>query len=279
MHNLKPSNKDAFTIYKDAVSRKREGDEKTLLTNNEALVGYCYNEYDDGFAARDVNGIIPHKITAELKKALFDMYEYSNKAVRDIRADINKNNPPNVAGFCQNCGLTHANTMDHYLPHEKFPEYSIHAKNLIPCCSECNEKKGEAEILNMYLDILPDKEYLFMDVERSDDTLSFTFRLENKGGEVNADLFNRIDYHYNKLNLFSRMKEAAIQALPRFELDIKPYYKASGKDTIIDTDKETIEDMRKAYGYNYWEVAFRKGLIESDVFWAYYKERIDGDLI
>lgn len=279
MHNLKPSNKDAFTIYKDAVNRKREGDEKTLLTSNEALVEHCYKDYDNRFTAGDVNVIIPHTINAELKKTLFDMYEYSNKAVRDIRADIIKNNPPNVVGFCQNCGLTHANTMDHYLPHEKFPEYSIHAQNLIPCCSECNEKKGDAEILNMYLDILPDKEYLFMDVERSGDTLSFTFRLENTSGEVDAALFNRIEFHYNKLNLFSRMKDAAIQALPRFELDIKPYYKASGKDVIIATNRETIEDMRKAYGYNYWEVAFRKGVIESDEFWAYYKERIDSDLI
>lgn len=279
MHNLKPSNKDAFTIYKDAVSRKREGDEKTFLISNEILVGHCYKDYDDRFAAGDVSGIIPHEINAELKKALFDMYDYSNKAVRDIREDINNNNPPNVAGFCQNCGLTHANTMDHYLPHEKFPEYSIHALNLMPCCSECNENKGETGILNMYLDRLPDIEYLFMDVGRTGDTLFFTFRLENKGGKVDADLFSRICFHYNKLKLFNRMNDAAIQALPRFELDIKPYFKTYGKETVVETNSETIEDLRKAYGYNYWEVAFRKGLIESDAFWTYYNERINDNLI
>lgn len=274
MKNLKPINKDAFDIYKDAVARKREGVEKNFLNANETDVKSYYKEYDTAFGESSLGKITPHNLAPQLKSALYGMYSYTCKAVRDIRNEINNINPPNVTGFCQNCGLTSANTMDHYLPHDSFPEYSIHAKNLIPCCSECNERKGKDEILNVYLDEFPNVEYLFMDVERDGEILSFTFGVENKCNAIDSKFFKRIENHYNRLDLFRRMKYAAINALSRFEIDIKKNYLDRGKDYVVEIISESIEDLRKAYGYNYWEVAFREGLMNSSQFWTYYDEKV-----
>lgn len=35
---------------------------------------------------------------------------------------------------------------------------------------------------------------------------------------------------------------------------------------------EELDGLRTAYGYNSWEVAFKKGLINSPVFWEYYSK-------
>lgn len=45
---------------------------------------------------------------------------------------------------CPMCGSHHPGTLDHYLPRESFPEFSILPCNLIPACPHCNSgvKKG-----------------------------------------------------------------------------------------------------------------------------------------
>ncbi len=45
---------------------------------------------------------------------------------------------------CPMCGSQHPGTIDHYLPRERFPEFSILPCNLIPACPHCNSgvKKG-----------------------------------------------------------------------------------------------------------------------------------------
>lgn len=45
---------------------------------------------------------------------------------------------------CPMCGSQHLGTLDHYLPRESFPEFSILPCNLIPACPHCNSgvKKG-----------------------------------------------------------------------------------------------------------------------------------------
>jgi 5-methylcytosine-specific restriction endonuclease McrA len=44
---------------------------------------------------------------------------------------------------CPMCGSSVTGTVDHYLPKEDFPEFSVMAANLVPACSHCNSgKKG-----------------------------------------------------------------------------------------------------------------------------------------
>lgn len=45
-------------------------------------------------------------------------------------------------GKCLFCTHGTPTTLDHYLP-QSVPELSILPLNLIPCCSGCNNKKGE----------------------------------------------------------------------------------------------------------------------------------------
>lgn len=270
MHNLNPSNEDAFSLYKEAVSRKHSGPSKTRLLAAERNVQSYYAEYERRYINGTLRDIPPKRVTGLLYKDLFDLYDYDAAIVKEMRESIKKNNPISVYGICQYCGLGGHDTMDHILPHTKYAEYAVLAKNLIPCCSDCNRRKNERELLNLYTDILPDVEYLFMDVKPDGDTIDLNFRLDNAAKKVDAVLFQKIESHYAKLELFDRMKTMANARLAAFVIRINGVYDKLTKDSVIDTVMEGIVGLRKTYGYNYWEAAFQKGLVNSSVFWDYY---------
>lgn len=272
MHNLKPSNKDAFLLYKEAVDRKREEQSNTRLKAAEQDVKLYYAEYESRYTAGTLSDIQPKRVTGALYKDLFDLYDYDSAIVKAIRESIKNNNPVAVYGLCQYCGLGGHDTMDHILPHAKYAEYAVHAKNLIPCCTDCNRRKNDRELLNLYTDILPEVEYLFMDVDANNDTIDLNFRLDNSANMVDGRLFSKIASHYAKLALFDRMKMMANAKLTAFVIQIGGMYKKMGKDNVIETVLEDIKCLREAYGYNYWEVAFQKGLVNSTMFWDYYEQ-------
>lgn len=231
-----------------------------------------YAEYERRYIAGSLCNIPPKRVTGPLYKDLFDLYDYNAAIVKEIRESIKKNNPISVYGICQYCGLGGHDTMDHILPHTKYAEYAVHAKNLIPCCTDCNRRKNEHELLNLYTDILPDVEYLFMDVAADGDTIDLSFRLDNAAKKVEAGLFRKIASHYAKLELFDRMKTMANARLTAFVIRINGVYDKMTKDNVIDAVMEGVIELRKAYRYNYWEAAFQKGLVNSSVFWDYYEQ-------
>lgn len=274
MHNITPYSENAFALYKEAVDRKDDGESKNRLVAVEKTVEALYKEFDEHFPDNSLRLIPSDRIKKPLRDDLFDMYSYEAAIVKKVRKWLQEHNSVTVYGVCQHCGIVPFDTMDHILPHQRYAEYSVHARNLIPCCTDCNRRKNEREILNLYVDVLPDVEYLFMDVKANGDTIDLSFRLDNSQGFVQPDLFRKIAAHYAKLELFYRMKTIATTRISGFLTQIKRSYVKYGKQEVIDEINEGVEDLRQAYGYNYWEVAFQKGLVNSPVFWDYYEQGI-----
>ena len=274
MHNITPYSENAFALYKEAVDRKDDGESKNRLVAVEKTVEALYKEFDEHFPDNSLRLIPSDRIKKPLRDDLFDMYSYEAAIVKKVKKWLQQHNSVTVYGVCQHCGIVPFDTMDHILPHQRYAEYSVHARNLIPCCTDCNRRKNEREILNLYVDVLPDVEYLFMDVKANGDTIDLSFRLDNSQGFVQPDLFRKIAAHYAKLELFDRMKTIATTRISGFLTQIKRSYVKYGKQEVIDEINEDVEDLRQAYGYNYWEVAFQKGLVNSPVFWDYYEQGI-----
>lgn len=270
MHNLKPYTGDAFSLYKDAVENKEDGDSKTRLKAAETTIQSYYAEFDSHFPNNTLRSIPSKRVKTPLKDDLYDMYSFDAAIVKKVKNWLKENNPVTVYGICQYCGVVPFDTMDHILPHTIYAEYAVHARNLIPCCTDCNRRKNERETLNLYIDALPDVEYLFMDVKADGDTIDLTFRLDNSRGLVNADLFAKISNHFSKLKLFDKFKTMASTKVVSFVTQINGKYLKHGKQEVIDDVNEGINDLRNAYGFNYWEAAFMIGLVNSDVFWDYY---------
>ncbi len=66
----------------------------------------------------------------------------------------NYNSPPNSLAFikqirassptvCPMCGSLKTTSLDHVLPKEDYPEFTVYSKNLVPAC-DCNTKRGKA---------------------------------------------------------------------------------------------------------------------------------------
>ena len=271
MHNLSAYNGDAFSLYKDAVERKAEGDSRNRLEAAEATVRSFYEEYNAHFSLNTLRSIPSRRVQSPLYKDLYNMYSFDAEIVKRIKAWLKENNSVTVYGICQQCGIVPFDTMDHILPHTIYPEYAVHARNLIPCCTDCNRRKNNEEILNLYIDVLPEVEYLVMDVTANGDTIDLSFKLDNSHGYVPTALFNKIANHYSRLDLYERMKLVAITKLPVFIAQIKKTYERQGKQCVISDVNEELNDLRRTYGFNYWEVAFQKGLVNSSVFWDYYE--------
>jgi len=270
MHNLKPYQGDAFSLFKDAVDRKVDGDSKNRLIEAKATIKTYYDEFDSHFKNNTLQLIPPKRVIEPLKDDLCDMYSFDAALVKKVKEWLLQNNSPTVYGMCQQCGIVPFNTMDHILPRARYSEYSVHPRNLIPCCGECNERKNDREILNLYIDKLPEVEYLFMDVKANGDTIDFFFRLDNTNGLVPTSLFTKISNHYKNLDLFDRFRTYATSKIIAFLTNINRTFIKYGKLEVIDNVNEYIAELRRAYGFNYWEAAFQKGLINSPVFWDYY---------
>jgi hypothetical protein len=274
MKNLNPFSGDAKKEYKSAVARKPKDSEsrkrlELIVSNIEA----AYDIYKGNFDSKSLHSVTSQDLSSEIRKDLVDMYDYQSRIIRNIRADITNQQVITIQSTCQNCTIDSVNTMDHVLPQKKFPEFAVNGYNLFPCCSRCNGYKSEiteySAFLNLFLDELPSVQYLFVNVYWNIDSVNFDFFLSNSAGIISVELYTKIENHYTNLHLLQRMKEASRTYLSEFISTYKHFYKKSGRDSIIEAVRESIEEDRVAYGYNYWKCSLKSALIASNIFWGY----------
>lgn len=172
MKNVKPFNHDCFEVFNDAVNRKNAGVDKSALLSIKKEIKNDYNNYKSRFLINNISSIDPNILLVPHKEKLLALYDYQNKAIRNIRKSIEDCQIETIRYTCQNCSLDSISTMDHVLPQFQYPEFAINAYNLFPCCSICNTfknkaiKDGEGNdiFLNLFLDILPEEQYLFVNM-------------------------------------------------------------------------------------------------------------------
>lgn len=274
---------DAFELYKKAVERKTDTEGKACLKEIENEVERAYGDYQEAFDDRSVHLLNPrNSISATDKELLLGLYGSDKKVVKGIRAWIDSHNKRTYLRKCPYCAIAPANTTEHILPKEKYPEYAINALNLLPCCSTCNSKKGEnvrddndkPYIINYYYDRLPNEQYLFVDVSiDAHDCPNFDYRLDNPNGIIDTDKFELIQRHFEKLGLLSRYKTEAINHYAEIENSILE--DLEGGDAIDEClIKLRNTAMRDAveYGRSHWKVVLKLALADS----GEYKEFLKG---
>lgn len=171
MINLKLDNKDSFAEYKAAVKRKDNSDAKSELLSIEPAMKDCYDNYAFHFGKNDLEYMPEARVGKLHKDVLLGMYGADFAIIKNFRKRYFSLNPQTYNNLCPYCTLNEANTTEHILPKEKYPEFSVNTLNLIPACSACNSKKSDAVLnsegkkftINFYTDVLPNVQYLFAD--------------------------------------------------------------------------------------------------------------------
>ncbi|MDQ1806004.1 HNH endonuclease signature motif containing protein [Chryseobacterium sp. CKR4-1] len=277
MKNLTNFDEDSFAVYKDAVKRKRDITKKNVLIGLESRIEPQFILYAEKFNDKKIYEITSLGFDDAEKSVLIDLYQYNSYVIRSLKNKILDKQIATINATCQYCTLNSVETLDHFIPKEEFPEFSVNPLNLLPCCPTCNSKKSylcfdgeESLFLNLYLDELPNKKYLKAEFDFNNDIPLVTFSLYNPEN-IDRINFRTIRNHYERLNLLERMREKSNEIITEIINSLRTYYKL---DSDIESLKNFIGDEenenKEAYGYNYWKSVLRLSLIQYDEFWKKY---------
>ncbi|MDR3581312.1 MAG: hypothetical protein P4L44_15225 [Oryzomonas sp.] len=254
--------------HKAIVSAKNTGVVKESLETLEANVALRFATYNDAFNNNEL-----HEITESLHMQAYmddlqSCYKKSTKPLRDIFKAIKEAQLTRSLLYCPYCGIALPKTHDHYLPEGRFPEFSAHALNLIPCCSSCNSIKTDRWLagnnrifINYYLDPLPDDQYLHIRIQSNPGSMAFgaVFSIVRPHMIVDDQLWGLIESHYRELHLLDRYKEDVNEEVSAV-YDICCTHLQNGGHNIENFLRDLSDRNATVFGQNNWRVVLWKAL-------------------
>lgn len=173
------------------------------------------------------------------------------------------NTGKNVCPYCGRIGPT---TLDHYLPRDSFPEFSVLIYNLVPSCSVCQSKKNDLYSSSNKRFIHPYFDEFIEDIELNvifnyDDTyVDFNIEVHYTRSDINKQEI--INYHYNKI-LESHLYQNTF--MPHWTGLLKKVKRGDFKN-ILELYKKIKECFRdeldKHNAKNSWDTIFYSSLLK-----------------
>lgn len=276
MRNLEPYNEDSFEFYESVVASKRNSqqdpDYKERLQGYGAAISDQFEEYDQRFENDNLVGLANYGFAGNDKEDLLRLYSYKGALMQRLKINVTTTQHNRIMNTCQNCTISEVNSFDHFVNKDEFPEFSVHPKNLFPSCAICNSYKGEIwrenetiQYLNLYLDQLPEEQYLFVDITVNGGTVEADFSLDNRYG-IDPIFFERVQNHYQRLHLCNRFRENSHSVIAPLENVIKSYVDVLSVEEVVDLVIESAERNMDYFGFNYWKSILEIELVSSDDF-------------
>jgi len=276
MRNLEVYSEDSFTFYKDSVKRKRNPKDdlfyKDRLALLESYVQTRYQLYDEKFSNDLLPEILEHDYSNEEENDLLSLYSFKAKMLGDLRIKLTTTKNNRISNDCQNCTIGEVSSFDHYLPKDLYPEFAIHPKNLVPSCSICNSYKGKKwqnagrrMFVSPYLDIFPNKQFLFVEIKATKTEIEIDFLIDNRNN-LSLDLFEIIESHYTKLYLCRRFAENCERVITEIKTEFIKYSKKLTISDIQETITECANEHRSFFGYNHYAYILQIALTNNDDF-------------
>lgn len=267
---------DSMDLFRTAVGSKTDHIAHAALTAAFQLVESRYQVFEQHCMDNDLELLTQDATCTALRRELLSLYAFGKPVVQNILATVQAAQNQAVRHTCQYCTIGSIKSLDHIVNKSSFPEYSVHPQNLIPCCLECNNNKGEEWVdagnrlfLNLYTDALPRDQYLFTRITGNVAELDFVFELQ-KPAVVDTGLWNRIESHYQRLRLRDRLKHKAISELTDFLFTAKV---ALERGTLVADIKDEMLRLtavqRRVFGVNHWKASMGEALANSALFWQH----------
>ena len=271
MRNLKHYHGNTFDFFRDVVQKKREEALKARMGILNEDIKLSFLEYKNLFDDNRLTLSRARGYSNQDKADLLSLYRYRSKVFQDLKITLTTNEQNRIQDTCQNCTINQVNTFDHILPKDEFAEFAVNPINLFPCCSQCNGYKSEtwrlqnnALFLNLYLDILPQVQFLYVDLNFDENTISPKFYLDNSSANIDGALFSILESHYSRLHLLERFSRKSDDTVSELRNSIMSSLESSLPITsIVSIIKRTIDRNRKIYGHNHWEGILQQKLVES----------------
>jgi 5-methylcytosine-specific restriction endonuclease McrA len=250
-----------------SVSENRHGRASQLLTAASRNVFRAYGRYVARSA--DASRVLPLRAVESAREALRSNYPVLRDGV--MYGELLRVSE----GRCPMCGFGEASTLDHYLPLNRYPEFSVFAMNLVPACARCNQLKGElvgkrpeAQFLHAFFDEIPLIAVLVCRVDVQPRTVLVKYRIR-QNSRVQADVLARMHYQFGRLQLADRFERQALNELgdriAAFEQCVAPGANYGG---LRDRLRAEARAFRTMLGPNHWKTALYLSLRQNRAFWS-----------
>ena len=271
MKNSESFNGNSISFYRKVCSKKQDPGLVNRLNDLDIDINELYSVYDNGFNDNNLEEILAKGYDGQAKTDLTCLYEYKSATLQELKRVLTTTNSNRVVK-CQNCTINDVNSFDHLLPVSEFAEFAVHPKNLICSCTDCNGRKGAVwrnagrrTSLNLYLDMLPEVQYLFVVADVGYTSIETRFYLSNQN-EIDPDIFSLITEHYRRLNLAERFSESADSVITSLKSILEPLRDrlslAESREIIL----ESVAKEKIAFGFNYWQAILKQELVTNDDF-------------
>jgi len=191
--------------------------------------------------------------------ALYDTRR-SGKRIRAVR------NMPNLL-CCPMCGSEMTGSLDHFLPRDIFPEFSVMLANLVPACSHCNSSAKKStykgtypeSFIHPYFETLAASPIWLIEVVRP--LVAVTFKPRVLPSVPRSDS-KRVAFHLknilgNQFHLWAANRWATLPQVIRNAVGV------SGTVSTVQVQSELTKQLAQANattGLNSWLSAFFRGL-------------------
>jgi 5-methylcytosine-specific restriction endonuclease McrA len=176
-------------------------------------------------------------------------------------------------GWCPLCGPRTVGTLDHYLPKSPHTSLAVHPANLVPCCWECNNRKGDfqpsdrdGELLHPYFDNLGDDLWLDCEIVNVGGSPAFLFA-PTRPASWSGETFRRVCHHFE---FFDLGELYASQAANEFESIRHELAEVLTKDDAAGVRRhlERAARSRTSNEPNGWQAAMYRVMAASTEFHA-----------
>ncbi len=227
MKNLIPYEKDLIGEYDKVVARK-EDPRRELLQRIRPQIKERFDAYEK--AKKNLEQIQPldKPFTKDEREALLHCYDVQVSDLTSLLGLI-KSQQPEECQYC--CGMTLANTWDHYLPKSPHPEFAIYAPNLVWSCFTCNNDRprwlvnGTRTCIHFYYDTFDASVPLIeATIEFNDHKKPMaTFDLTYDPAQT-TDAFKRLfATHFEKLGLKDKLHVRAAELLDDIRTEVNDW--------------------------------------------------------
>lgn len=220
------------------------------------------------------------KYTDNVKDSLIGCYNTKAEYFELIKVLLNqsKDNTNSIYNIkCPYCSINNANTIDHILPKELYPEFSFAPGNLIYVCHDCNSKKGidyknenNRIIINPYRDSFIDEIYVKVNLDLYPYNMKYKLiaHLEIDTSNCTNEDSIIINNHYKKLNLLRLLNDE----LPSLLSELENSFYCNSYSNQMKTYSLHYDSSSKTNGVNHYKTALYRTLITTEIIKEFYEK-------
>lgn len=262
-------------VFQTVVSEKNRPGKPVLIAITPRVLK-VYDLYLNKFSTLEAKSSSEFLAKENTEKDCLQLCYSSPTSTFDIViGKIYNSQPDQLKAFCPYCLLDKPSTLDHYIGQTEFPEYSILLKNLVPCCYDCNQKKGQKWRLNnlrrfihFYNDTFISNRFLYAVFIFSPgvSTPKIHYYLR-KHPNISYSEYRIIKSHFKDLGLLNEYNTRA-NSLVSSEIEVLLHAIIGGqtRGQLISNLRRRFTSLSSRFGSNYWNAVMYETIANSTLF-------------